>query len=278
MNGRSIDHVALAVRNLDRAAAALEASGFTLTPRGKHPDAMGTSNRLVQFASRNYLELVEVDRPDGVVDHDRKARPPRFSFGQHQKAFLEHGEGLSMLLLTCGDAREAVAEFQAAGLEAYAPFDFERTATQPDGRQAKVAFSLGFVTSPLMPLLAFAVCQHRFPENFWRPEYQRHGNDAQSIAAVYMAARQPKRHVPFLTALTGGAAEAIDGGYGVRAGAHAIMVLTPARLNKLGKSGNFDAGEGAVFVGLGMTTTGQPPAAPTAGYPGGIFIDWRRTD
>ena len=276
MNGRSIDHVALAVHNLDRAAAALEVSGFTLTPRGTHPDTMGTSNRLAQFASRNYLELVEVDRPGGVVDHDRRSRPPLFNFGQHQKAFLEHGEGLSMLLLTCRDGREAIAEFQAAGLDAYAPFDFERTATLPNGQQAKVAFTLGFVTSPLMPRLAFAVCQHRFPENFWRAQYQRHGNGAQSIAVVYLAAREPKRHVPFLTALTGGAAKAIAGGYDIRTGAHDIIVLTPARLNQLGKGGNFDAGDGAAFAGLGITTTAKPPPTPAAGYPGGIFIDWRR--
>lgn len=278
MNGRSIDHVALAVHDLDRAAASLEASGFTLTPRGTHPNSMGTSNRLAQFASRNYLELVEVDRPDGVEGHDLKARPPRFSFGQHQKAFLARGQGISMLLLTCRDGREAIAGFRAAGLNTFAPFDFERTATLPDGQQVKVAFTLGFVTNPLMPRLAFAVCQHRYPENFWRPQYQRHGNGARSIAAIYMAARQPKRHVPFLTALTGGAAKAIIGGYEIRTGPHDIIVLTPARLNKLGKGGNYDAGDGAAFAGLAIATSGEPPKPPAAECPGGIFIEWRRLD
>ena len=278
MNGRSIDHVVLAVHDLDRAAASLEASGFTLTPRGTHPDNMGTSNRLAQFASRNYLELLEVDRPGGVDDHDLKSRPPRFSFGAHQKAFLRRVQGLSTLLLTCRDGREAIAEFRAAGLNTYAPFDFERTATLPDGQQVKVAFTLGFVTDPLMPLLAFAVCQHRFPENFWRAQYQRHGNGAQSIAVIYMAAREPKRHVPFLAALTGGRATEVTGGYEIRTGPSRIVVLTPERLNKLGKGGTYDAGHGPAFAGLAITTSGEPPKSSAAEYPGGIFIDWRRLE
>jgi Glyoxalase-like domain len=276
MPGRSIDHVVLAVDNLDRAAALFEADGFTLTPRGTHPDGMGTSNRLAQFASRNYLELLEVDRPGGIEDHDLKARPPRFSFGAHHKAFLRRGQGLAMLLLTCRDSRETIGEFQAAGLDTYAPFDFERTATLPVGTPAKVAFSLGFVTNPLMPRLAFAVCQHRFPENFWRTQYQRHGNGAQSIAAIYMAARQPERHVAFLTALTGGAARQVTGGYEIHAGSHEIIVLTPDGLSDLGKGGTIDASDGPAFAGLAIATSGEPPNSPGAAYPGGIFIEWRR--
>jgi hypothetical protein len=236
---------------------------------------MGTSNRLAQFASSNYLELLEVDRPGGVVDHDMAAKPPRFSFGQHQKAFLRRREGISTLLLACRDAREAIDEFRAAGLNTFAPFDFERTATLPDGQQVKVAFTLGFVTDPQMPLLAFAVCQHHFPENFWRARYQRHANGAQSIAALYMAAREPKRHVPFLTALTGGEAGEVKGGHDIRSGPHRIHVLTPARLNELGFGGTHQGGDGPAFAGIAITALGEPPA-PDAGYPGGIFIEWLR--
>jgi catechol 2,3-dioxygenase-like lactoylglutathione lyase family enzyme len=36
--GRAIDHVVLAVRDLDRAAARYEQLGFTLTPRASHED------------------------------------------------------------------------------------------------------------------------------------------------------------------------------------------------------------------------------------------------
>ena len=41
-------------------AAAYEALGFRLTPRARHPDNMGTSNRLAQFPARNFIELLEL--------------------------------------------------------------------------------------------------------------------------------------------------------------------------------------------------------------------------
>jgi len=51
----------LAVRDLARTAATYETLGFTLTPRAAHEDRTGTSNRLAQFAERNFIELLEVD-------------------------------------------------------------------------------------------------------------------------------------------------------------------------------------------------------------------------
>ena len=62
---RSIDHVVVAVRDLDHLAGEFEASGFNLTPRAYHSDRMGTSNRLIQFANNSFIELLEVDRPGG---------------------------------------------------------------------------------------------------------------------------------------------------------------------------------------------------------------------
>lgn len=65
-SGRSIDHIVIAVRDLDHASAAFSTAGFTLTPRAKHENRMGTSNQLAQFSERNFIELLEVDRPNGI--------------------------------------------------------------------------------------------------------------------------------------------------------------------------------------------------------------------
>src|SRR5262249_22234540 len=98
MSGRAIDHVVLAVRNLDSASAVYEGLGFTLTPRAAHDDRMGTSNRLAQFQGRNFIELLEVDRPSRLAQHDFTVSPPFFSFGDHNRRALEVREGLSMLV------------------------------------------------------------------------------------------------------------------------------------------------------------------------------------
>ena len=74
-SGRAIDHTAVAVRDLDAAAAAYEAQGSTLTPRAQHP--WGTANRLIQLPRGNFIELLEIDRPDMLPPHDPAATPPR---------------------------------------------------------------------------------------------------------------------------------------------------------------------------------------------------------
>ena len=140
-SGQAIDHIVIAVRDLDRIAARYEALGFTLTPRAQH--AWGTANRLVQFRGRNFIELLEIDRPELIPDPD----PPQFGFGAFNRDFLARREGFSMLVLQGTDSRADVARFEAAGLDSYAPFDFERQATLPDGAVVRVAFSIALRTA-----------------------------------------------------------------------------------------------------------------------------------
>ena len=134
-SGRPIDHVVLTVRDLDAAAITYQRLGFTLTPRAAHDDQMGTSNRLAQFRGRNFIELLEVDRPETLARHDFAASPPFFSFGDHNRIAMRDREGLSMLVLASDDARADISSFAAAGLPTFAPFDFERQAQLPDGRK-----------------------------------------------------------------------------------------------------------------------------------------------
>ena len=58
-----IDHVLIAVRDLDAAKDTFERLGFKVTPEGRHP-GRGTSNRLVVFGGE-YLELISVHDPEG---------------------------------------------------------------------------------------------------------------------------------------------------------------------------------------------------------------------
>src|SRR5215207_11477310 len=143
-SGRAIDHVVLTVRDLDAAAITYQRLGFTLTPRAAHDDQMGTSNRLAQFRGRNFIELLEVDRPETLARHEFAASPPFFSFGDHNRSAVREREGLSMLVFASDDARADISSFAAAGLPTFAPFDFERQAQLPDGRKVTVGFSLGF--------------------------------------------------------------------------------------------------------------------------------------
>lgn len=142
-SGRAFDHVVLAVRNLARTAAIYESLGFTLTPRAAHEDRMGTSNRLAQFEARTFIELLEVDRPEKLAPHDFEASPPVFSFGEHNRRAVAQRDGLSMLVFAGDDARADIANFRAAGVPTFAPFDFERLGKLPNGTEVTLAFFIG---------------------------------------------------------------------------------------------------------------------------------------
>jgi len=219
---RGIDHLVLAVRDLEKARAFYTALGFTLTPRALHP--WGTANHLVQLRGC-FIELLGIAEPAKIAPH----APGEFSFGAHNRDFLAKREGMSMLVFESHDARRDQAEFAAAGLETYAPFDFGRDAELPDGSTARVAFSLAFVTDPRLPDTAFFACQQHAPQYFWKREYQDHPNGARTIAELIMVAPDPPSLADLFAKLQG--AESVrpeNGGLRVATARGRIAVLAPA--------------------------------------------------
>jgi len=260
----------LAVRDLDRAADTCEGLGFTLTPRARHEDRMGTSNRLAQFAGRNFLEILEVDRPALLQPHALEAHPPFFSFGDHNRQAVLEREGLSMLVFASDDARADAARFEAAGIRA-SIFDFARQATLPDGTKAEVSFSLAFAWSPHMPRVGLFSCQNRAPQHFWKPQYQTHANGARSITAVYLASSDPQRDARFLGAMFGGEVSPVADGWRVACGdRQEVLVLTPAAIEMLDAGFNHAAEPRLA----GIRLAGDARATTPSSAAHGMFIAW----
>ncbi|MGF1610040.1 MAG: VOC family protein [Kiloniellales bacterium] len=275
--GRAIDHIVLAVRDLDAAARVYGALGFTLTPRAYHEDRMGTSNRLAQFAGKNFIELLEVDRPDKLAPHDFSRTPPFFNFGAHNKAAVAKRDGLSMLVFAGDDARADIAAFEAAGVPTYAPFDFDRQARLPDGREVTVSFTLAFATSPDMPGIAFFVCQNRAPQHFWKPAFQEHANGATGIKAVYLASSDPERDGAFVGRLFGGAVTAVADGVQVACGPdQEVRVLRAEAISEIDPSLSMTPDNGPRLAGIALSCaagTGKRQTVP-ASQACGMFIEW----
>ena len=217
---RGIDHLVLCVRHLEAARRTYTRLGFTLTPHAVHP--WGTGNSLVQFQG-NFIELLTIDDP-------AKIAPPggrEFSFGAYADQFLKQRDGCSMLAFASDDARRDRDQFAQAGLGSYAPFDFARQARLPDGHEVTVAFSLAFATDARLPQVTFFVCQHRAPEFFWKPEYQRHANGATAIEEILVVAADPAALGEFFGRLQDAAAvRAVDGGLAIDTARGRIAVLS----------------------------------------------------
>jgi hypothetical protein len=194
---RPIDHLVIAVRDLDVARVAYARLGFTVTPVARHP--FGTANALIQLDGA-YLELLAVADPSAIPEPTETG----FSFGAFIRNFLERREGLSMLALHSEDAAADRADFDGRDLPVYDPVYFERMARVPDGEDRKVAFTMTATSDARFHDGAgFFTCQHHHPENFWRPEYQRHPNGAARLDAVVMVAADPTDFHEFLTYFTG---------------------------------------------------------------------------
>jgi catechol 2,3-dioxygenase-like lactoylglutathione lyase family enzyme len=192
---RSIDHLVLAVRDLDGAGRLYERLGFQVGARNRHP--WGTENRLVQLPGA-FLELITVGEGADPPPHG----PRRFSFGAFVRDALSRREGLAMLALGSPDAAADARLFAGAGIGDFEPFFFERKGRRPDGSEIRLAFTLAFAADPAARGAGFFVSQHHYPENFWNPEFQQHPNGAHALASVVLASPEPERHRAFLTTLT----------------------------------------------------------------------------
>src|SRR5437763_3709452 len=96
-----IDHVIIAVRDLESARMGWTRLGFTPTPRGRHL-GQGTANYCIMFGG-DYLELL------GFVEADEHA--------ERLRQFLARREGaMAVAFAPGGTAEEAAAALKAAGL------------------------------------------------------------------------------------------------------------------------------------------------------------------
>lgn len=198
---RRIDHLVVAVRDLDAAAGLYSRLGFQVGQRNRHP--WGTENRLIQFKT-SFLELITVgDDPAAIPPH----APGRFSFGAFVRDYLDRREGCAMFVLDSADAKADAAEFAAKEIGRFEPFFFERKGKRPDGSDTRVAFTLAFAMDPILPDAAFFVCQQHYPENFWNAAFQAHPNGARGIESVTLQVAAPPDHADFLSAFAGTAGE-----------------------------------------------------------------------
>ncbi|HEY8384251.1 MAG TPA: VOC family protein [Microvirga sp.] len=202
---RGLDHLVLAVRDLDAAARFYERMGFQVGGRNRHP--WGTENRLVQLPGV-FLEIITVGEGAAIPPHE----PGAFSFGAFVRDSLARREGFAMLVLDSENAKADAELFRETGIGAFAPFHFERKGQRPDGSEIHVAFTLAFAQDEAARQAAFFVCQQHYPENFWNPAFQQHPNGAKEIAAVAFAAPDPERHRAFLTVFTGTEPTSPNGG------------------------------------------------------------------
>ncbi len=196
-----LDHLLIAVKDLDIAAENWRGMGFNVSPRMHH--SYGTSNNLIMFED-NFLELfggmesVQGEFRDGFIE------------GMAQS--LQRGEGVLASCFRPGDIEADREVLIQRGVSMSECGRFSRPVPLPDGArgEADISFTMSdFKAGPDLRL--FFSQQHR-PEVVWIPQWQQHANTAIRMTAVTYLLPNPQQHEPIFSAFTGSRPEADAGG------------------------------------------------------------------
>lgn len=208
-----IDHVIVAVRDLERARMRWARLGFTLTPRGHHL-GQDTANYCIMF-ERDYLELLGFVAPDD---------------GQAARlaGFLSRREGpVSIAFAPEGTPEAATAALAALGLHPSPPRALGRQLELPEGSVVP-RFVLSSLPPQETPALDCFVCGHLSPDIVRRPEWLSHPNGAVGLLGVHVVATDTAALLPAYDRLFGlHEVTTTDAVASVRTGPHRILFSTP---------------------------------------------------
>jgi catechol 2,3-dioxygenase-like lactoylglutathione lyase family enzyme len=118
-----LDHLVVAVPELDTAIASYTELGFTVVRGGRHP--VGTENALIAFADGSYIEL--------IAFAERAEHLPWWHA-------LQRGGGLVDFCMQTDDLRGDTAALRAAGVQIDDPSPLSRK--RPDGYELRWEFSI----------------------------------------------------------------------------------------------------------------------------------------
>lgn len=162
----ALDHVVIAVGDLERTVADYRELGFTVHPGGRHPGRT-SHNALVVFDDGAYLELIAWTAPNPAE--------------RWNTAHIAHGDGYMDFALIPESVPKAIEEARARGATMNGPVDGGRV--RPDGMELKwqtgrqVTWDLPFFCGDVTPRSL------RVPEG----DLRKHGNGAMGIATVTVA-------------------------------------------------------------------------------------------
>ncbi|HZT18461.1 MAG TPA: VOC family protein [Dongiaceae bacterium] len=221
MRGFDLDHVGIAVADLDAAAAKLRRLGFRLTPRGYHtlppetPGAerprVGTGNHCAMLR-RGYVEVI------GVTDAAYRGR---------LRADIARYEGVHVIAFGTDDAAASAKALRAAGIEAAGPRPLERP-VEEEGKVRLARFEIVDFPEDSLPEGHFFAIRHATPELLWKESLLDQPNGAVSLETLTVAvadsadfarrlgrilAVSPQKGDGLLLKLRAGRVRVVDGGW-----------------------------------------------------------------
>ncbi len=247
-----LDHIVIAVADLDTAIADFRSLGFTVQPGGRHPGRT-SHNALIVFADGAYFELIAWTAP-----------APQERWWQ---VLQRDGEGYVDFALLPGDTQAVLDAARGRGLHTLTgPLEGGRV--RPDG--AQLQWCTARHDTPDLPFLCGDVTPRalRVPEG----EVRTHANGARGVAELGLAVLDLGATVARYRALLG---DAVD----IRIAPDAVPPCARFTLGSTGfvltaTAAGLARGEGVTQLRLiGLTgLTGQAGALPLATCHGALML------
>lgn len=161
-----LDHIIIAVADLESARTTWNRLGFANAPMGDHV-GRATANYCLMFPE-TYLELLGINQPE-------------IDAGSLGEMLRTRGEGLLRVALGTPDADAAKARLVAMGLHPEGPQDLARPSEEPKGI---VRFRNLFIPTSDTAGLGLFLCGHKTPELMRTEAWMRHPNGARAFAGA----------------------------------------------------------------------------------------------
>ncbi|SEC26040.1 Glyoxalase-like domain-containing protein [Rhizobiales bacterium GAS191] len=192
----SVNHVGVAVRDMDEASLVYEALGFTLSPLSVHSgsakpgqpvEPMATGNRCAIFP-HNYIEVLGIVNP-GRLD---------WSWGD----FIKRFQGGHIICFGCQDAAIVDRRVAGHGIKTSGVIALQRDIDTLEGTRT-ARFDCVHFDRGVTPEGLIQAARHRNPEYVHQERYLGHRNGARALADVVLSVTDPEAVARRFEKLTG---------------------------------------------------------------------------
>lgn len=176
-----LDHVGVAIRDLERGRAAFERLGFKLTARSIHRGSPAPGAPVIPFGSGNHCAMFR----EGYLEVVGLTDPALYS---NVKAFVERYEGAHIVAFGVESAAATYAELRGRGIPIEPARDLERDAAYgPHGGETRrAAFRNMYFDAAAYPEARLLYIEHLTREVLWQPHLLDHPNGAVALSDVFL--------------------------------------------------------------------------------------------
>ena len=192
----SVNHMGIAVRDLEKACSLYEQLGFTLSPLSVHsgskapgepPVPMATGNRCAIFPN-NYIEVLGIVNP-GAMD-----------WGWER--FLDKFQGAHIICFGCTDAEEVRRRLDDSKVANSGVITLQRDIGTEEGMRT-ARFDCVHVDGAGTPEGLIQAARHHNPEYLHQPRYLNHANGATSLTEILLVSENPEQTAAHYAVLSG---------------------------------------------------------------------------